>query len=96
MVTNYGNVFIVYRAKIPHTKGARYDVHGLSKAQVIKKYKDWVSGLRQSTRVSKDLAALKDLPKGKYSVTSRQRVGHRYTGSLTVGKEMFSSSAIHW
>jgi hypothetical protein len=96
MVTNHGYNFIVYENPKMNAKSTRYDRHDLAKEQVITAYIDWTYGMRQAHRIAKDLTQLNTLPEGKYSITGRQRTGHRYYGKLQCGDEVFMSSAIQW
>jgi len=96
MVTNYGNVFIVYCPYEPIRKSASYDRHGLSKMEVIDAFRDFAKGKHQANRIEADLSELKSLPEGTYSITGRQRVGHRYYGELQCGEEVFASKTISW
>ena len=96
MVTNYGNVFIVYTPYEPIRKSASYDRHGLTKADVIEAFRDFAKGKHQATRIAEDLATLEGLDEGTYSITGRQRIGHRNFGKLQSGEEVFASRTISW
>jgi hypothetical protein len=96
MVTNYGNVMIVYKPYEPIRKSASYDRHGRTKAEVIATFRDFAKGKHQASRIEADLSELESLPEGTYSITCRQRVGHRYHGKLQCGEEIFASRTISW
>jgi hypothetical protein len=96
MVTNYGNVMIVYRPYEPIRKSASYDRHGLTKTHVIAAFEDFAEGKHQKDRIAKDLQELNALPEGSYSITGRQRIGHRYYGNIRAGEEVWASHTIQW
>lgn len=79
-----------------NTRSAQHDMYGKTKVEVIGLFKDFAAGKRQSQRVAKDLKELEALPEGEYSVTHRQRIGHRYVGDIRSGEEVFSSTTIDW
>ena len=85
----YGGNFVIYHSK------AGFDCFSVD--EILKEYRDWYGDKRQKERFRRDIEAIKSLPYGKYSFTTRQYTGHkRIPGKMREGERVFYSEAVDW